>query len=888
MEGRIVISFRVAGGPGRGFVERARALRARLETIGAVLVGWDATKVSFAVDDPKLEKTIRIVTTAGDDTATAESAWAVGIAQGTLDLIGTGTLAWGPPLVAASLLASKARPGEILCAESVRALRAGELVTMGTRIGRDGELRVRGARIDRAAPWRRQTVERLAGMRVAPLVGESVPHVPAAPGGVTILRADPGMGGTRVLTEIAASSARSLVVSPAGSGFEPLGALRRALARSLSRELSPHLMELADHLEGLLSGEGVSLDVAARLVTAFLWPKTTAGSSGALLIDDAKAIDPASLEACVRAAKGATSFGLVARLDATGSPPSVLGAMPRTAEIELTPLTREAAEELAAGCTNDALDATAKKRWARLGGGVPLGVVEAVAWGLASGELSWPAGSSLEANVKAHPRSRTSGRGRVRAPASYVKERASDETDAGRALLCLVALLGGEAKISRLVSILGVAGQRIDVESTVAELVSARWLVDTEEDWIALPSRTHQTALTGILDAPARQTLHRAAADVIDDEEGTFGRVEGAWHAAQAGDAKRAARTFLRAASATADAGLEASTTQLIAYARRTDPDCEEQALELLANALSRTHSLAPNVPAATAGLASAPPIRLIPPPPQAKPPTVPPPPMPERRSDSMRAAVPAAAPAPAAPATEEDFPLDEPDSMVERALIVGPDDTARTLAQHDSEPPTLMKDDLPPMMSPPSAGRFPPIRSAKPDEIEVEEAAERNGHAPSDAPSSSHSGSNIAVRLGELAKEALIAGDNVSLERWVDGLRAAGESPIFTERMRAMARIVRGDIGDALRVLRRTRQQLDPKDHALRCQTSLAMGIALSVAGRPQEALLEGMDALARARQTGDEHAAKACVAFLAKLFTSVGRMNEAGKLKPSIIPPA
>lgn len=886
MEGRVVVSFRLAAGPGRGFVERARALRERLDAIGGMLVAWDATKLSFAVDDPKLEKTVALLTTAGRDTSEGESAWAVGIAQGTLDLLGgaSGTLAWGPPLVAASLLASKARPGEILCAESVRALRAGELVTMGIRIGRDGDLRVRGSRIDRQSPWRRQTVERLAGMRVAPLVGGSAPNLRATAGGVTVVRADPGMGGTRMLTEIAARSPRALVVSPAGPGFEPLGALRRALARSLSRELSPHLMELADHLEALLSGEGVALDVAARLVTAFLWPKAPADPIGALLIDDAKAVDPSSLEACVRAAKSATSFGLVARLDATGSPPSTLTAMPRAAELELSPLTREAGEELAAGCTNDTLDAVAKKRWARLGGGVPLGVVEAVAWGIASGELSWPAGSSDTA--KAHPRTRTSGRGRVRAAASYVKLRASDESDAGRTLLCLVALLGGEAKIGRLARILAVAGQRVDVEATVAELVSARWLFDTQEDWIALPSRTHQTALTGILDASEKQVLHRAAADVIDDEEGMFGRVDGAWHAAQAGDAKRAARTLLRAASATADAGLEASTTQLIAYARRTDPECEEQALELLSNALSRAHSLVPNPPQP-----SAPPIRIIPPPPQAKPPTVPPPPMPERRSESMRAAASAVAP-PDAPITEEDFAVNEPDSMIERAVIVGPDDTARNVAEHhDSEPPTLMKDGLPPMMSLPSTGRFPPIRSGNhvaPDDIDIEEAPPKDGDASADAPSSSRSGSNIAVRLGELAKEALLAGDNVSLERWVDGLRAAGENPIFTERMRAMARIVRGDIGDALRVLRRTRQQLDPKDHALRCQTSLAMGIALSVAGRPQEALLEGMDALARARQIGDERAAEACVAFLAKLFTSVGRADEANKLKPAVTPPA
>ena len=147
-------------------------------------------------------------------------------------------------------------------------------------------------------------------------------------------------------------------------------------------------------------------------------------------------------------------------------------------------------------------------------------------------------------------------------------------------------------------------------------------------------------------------------------------------------------------------------------------------------------------------------------------------------------------------------------------------------------------------------------------------------------------SGANIAVRLGELAKDALLNADNAALERWVDGLRAAGENPMFTERLRALSRLGRGDIGDALRVLRRTRSALDPKDHKLRCQTSLALGVALSVAGRPQEALLEGMDALARARYVGDERGAQACIAFLAKLFTSVGRA-ESERLRLSATPP-
>lgn len=857
MDGRIVISFRTGGGPGRGFLERARALRARAAAHGGVVVAWDATKVAFALDDPTLEKSLALATMSGADRTNEEDAWAIGIAQGALEPLGgdaTSTLAWGPPLVAASLLASAARPGEILCAQTLRQVRSGELLTVGTRLARDGELRVRGVRVDPACPWRRHAVEQLGRMRVAPLVGRQLPDPSrAVAGGLAIVRADPGTGGTRMLNEVAARAPHALVVSPSGSGFEPLGALRRAFARSLEHELSPHLMDLAEHLERLLSGEGVSIDVAARLVWAFLAPKTSPGKGplGALLVDDVKAVDPSSLEACVRAARGATSFELVARLDATGSLPSALATMPRTWEIELAPLTVDACEDLASGCTNDALDQVAKKRWGRLGGGAPLAVVEAVAWGIASAELVFT-------GDHAHARARTSGRGKVRPAADWIRLRAADESDAGRILLCLVALLGGEAKISRLARILDAADQRADVPATIEELVRARWLVDTQEDWVALPSRTHLTALGAILEEPVRKLLHHAAADVIESEEGTFGRVDGAFHAAQAGDVSRAARTFLAAASATADAGLEASTTQLIAYARRTDPACEEQALELLANALSRTHSLAPQEPAP-----AVPPVRIIPPPPAAKPATVPPPPVPARRSAGPPP-VPRPPPVPSAPA-EDEFPADEPDSMLERAVIVGPEQAYAARAAHaaaerargDSEPPTIMN----------------------------EEALANGSQHPSDLPAS-NTGASIASRLGELAKEALLAGDNVSLERWVDGLRAAGENPIFTERMRAMARIVKGDIGDALRVLRRTRGELDASDHALRCQTSLAMGIALSVAGRPQEALLEGMDALARARQIGDPHAARACLAFLAKLFASVGMANEAARLR-AVTPP-
>jgi hypothetical protein len=842
VEARLVLSFRAAGGKGRGFFERARALIDRARALQGVVVAWDALRIAFAFEVEKLLGVLSLASTDGEDTLDGDTPWAIGLAQGELKPLQLdankkeGGLAWGPALVAASILSSAAKPGEMLIAKSVRTQGLAPLLSHGYRNGHDGMLRVRGLRVDRRQPWRDRAIERLSSMRVPSLVRTALPKIEIAPGSVVLLRGDPGMGGTRLLNELASRLPRALVVSPVGSGFEPLGALRRAIGRSITRELSPRLLELALPLEALLSGEGVPLEMASRLVSAFLWPKTNAGVPGVLVIDDAKTIDPSSLEACVRAARGSTSFGLAARLDATSGLPSVLATLPKTSEVELQPLPRDTAEALAAACTSDALDPLAKKRWARLGGGVPLAVVEAIAWGIASGDIAWN-------NDRGVPRTRTAGRGKIRTASELIRLRARDESEGCRMVLALVAMLGGEAKVPRLARILEAAARRIDVDVAVEEAIRARWLADTQEDWVALPSRTHRDALATLLDEDVRREIHHFIANVIESEEGVFGRVEAAWHAAQANDGTRASRIVLEAAKATAEAHLEASTTQLIAFARRADPSCEEAALELLANALENSPSIAP------APGSAPPPLAFAPPPPRLP----------------------------------VDADGEEPDSMIERALIVDPDGRSHKsvvsssppaatyepeLERQDSEPPTLMKEGLAPMA--PNGGVPHSASSA---------ASSHPGSGP--PPSSQAPGSKIALRLGELAKDALLSADNAALERWVDGLRAAGESPIFTERMRAMARLGRGDIGDALRVLRRTRAQLDPQDHRLRCQTSLAMGVALSVAGRPQEALLEAMDALARARQIGDERGAKACLAFLAKLYTSVEKIDDAEKLR-------
>ena len=136
-----------------------------------------------------------------------------------------------------------------------------------------------------------------------------------------------------------------------------------------------------------------------------------------------------------------------------------------------------------------------------------------------------------------------------------------------------------------------------------------------------------------------------------------------------------------------------------------------------------------------------------------------------------------------------------------------------------------------------------------------------------------------LALRLAQLSRDALLGGDAQSLEKWSDGLKATGEKDALAERMRAMARLAKGRVGDALKALRDARSRAE-EEGALRarCQAALALGVGLAFAGRNDEALLEGLDALARAREAEDKQAEGACLAFLQKLFT--------GK-HPSIFPP-
>jgi hypothetical protein len=111
---------------------------------------------------------------------------------------------------------------------------------------------------------------------------------------------------------------------------------------------------------------------------------------------------------------------------------------------------------------------------------------------------------------------------------------------------------------------------------------------------------------------------------------------------------------------------------------------------------------------------------------------------------------------------------------------------------------------------------------------------------------------------------------------------RRAG-SPV-ADRLRTLAG---GDEGsgavEALADLRRARAAAEGGPPSARCQTALALAMALAIAGRPEEALLEAIDALARARESEDPRAIGACMALLAKLYAGAGKTGEAAALRES-----
>jgi hypothetical protein len=121
----------------------------------------------------------------------------------------------------------------------------------------------------------------------------------------------------------------------------------------------------------------------------------------------------------------------------------------------------------------------------------------------------------------------------------------------------------------------------------------------------------------------------------------------------------------------------------------------------------------------------------------------------------------------------------------------------------------------------------------------------------------------------------------NADILQIIEEARPLDAANRYVEASASVRRMLReGSVAaavDALPVLRRVRADADLQSPSSRCKTSLALALALSLIGRHEEALLEALDALARAREQGTPRPFEACRALIARLYAKTGRLEEA-----------
>ncbi|AUX39359.1 hypothetical protein SOCE26_007480 [Sorangium cellulosum] len=836
------------------YLARALALKKRAEALGATLCAWSAQTFSFEFTSDDIEEAVLLAALAAEDANVHPDArFAAGIAQGEMTYVGEAgrfsALSWGQPLLVAVMLARIAPPGEVLLDPALPAVAAGELMTLGVHRGVDGARRVRGLRLDAQQPLRRQVAESVARVCTPPLMGRDneLLELVLPSGSLAIVRAEAGAGGTRFLLELLRGLApsRGLFVAPIGASREPFGALRRALARAVARAAprapkgrarAPALPDrLTPALERLLAGHGVEPWTAAELLACWLAPSE--GRVGLVAVDDAAEVDDASLDAIAIAMGMGGGIRAVVRLGRSEPLPAPLTGIDAASTLALGPLSGPSAQALVRRLLDGCIDEAGARRWATRAPAFPLALREVICEGLESGALRW-IGRSVG------PRRRSAGRGRpartmtaaelAAPPASRPIEGRLRLLAVGpRTVLTALAMLGGDAPDAAVDALCESTGAP-RASAVEAALRGAGWAFRPEPGWLRLTSRTLRDVLLDAVPLGERAAWHLAAARVLEEHAGPLGLADAAWHAAQAGDRRAAAALATRAASAASDALLESSAAELLAFA-----DEQETSRDLpLDGPADGTSSQPPTYRT---------PIEVV-----------------GDAAEPQRA--PSSGERPGEAALRE-----EGGGSTGRRGAAAPD---RDGARRATPPPPA----TPTLTDGARAARPSAASSDFPDPPPLDEEFTLGSSEDPLAKTSESpvlSVNDIAVRLAELAKQALVQGDLRTLERLVGELRRTGEHQDLVDRMTGLISLGRGAKEEALRRFRIAAEADAPPSH--RARALLAYGVALASAGRTEGALLEALSALARAREAQDRHGEQACARFLARLAAATGHEEAA-----------
>lgn len=840
MPERIVVSLRFRRQNSRAPDERselesARLLLKRAEAMGAAVASWGPVTASFTFAPEDLEDAIEFV--AGEEVAPARQSMSAGISQGELlcflESRGAVELARGRVVSRSLALARLARAGEILVDADLEAVVRGDLLTSGSRTACVGGKELRGQLLDIDEPWRSAAERMLQQVRTPAMLGRALAmrQAAAAPGALTIVRAEPGLGGTRFLRECLTSSpGRRLYVGAAGFASEPLGALRKAIARSIEQGGMvnlPHAEQTV--LQALLDGKGADIASTAYLLEEWLAPPA-ASAPGIVVVDDANEVDAATLDVIATSLLGATRpFRCVARLDASSPLPAQFAPLPPGPEVELKTLSRPDSEKFVGSLLGHTGSAPWIQEWAHRGAGVPQAMTEAVLEAIASGELSMSTHG-----VKVRPRSIP--RGRVMAASDWIARRwGMLEADA-RSVLCAVAVLGGDAPAALVDSLLQAAADApVDLEGIATQLIVRGWLVEPQEQWLALPSRTHIKAVLECFPDARRPAWHRAASLVIEAAEGPLARAEAARQASLSSDRSRAARLYADAAKTASLALLEESSLELLAAARTEDPKLAQQ----IESSWPRSDGEHPSFHAPPSSFAAA----LV-----------------QKSHDEQRSSYPPVElPSGAAVAALQQVTVASSPVIPKAPAVPLVQAGAAALAASSPRPPI----DSVPEISIGEAIAEPraPMLSILPPDFAVKVKAV----------------DELAARLPLVAREALSAKDMRPLEQLAELEPMTGERQRVIDRVRAMVALNKGDRSEALRVLQEACLQADQCGLIEQSRSHLALALGLAQTGRALEALVEGIEALARARQASDATAETACLHFIHKVYEASGHQAEA-----------
>lgn len=917
------------------FFSQARELLLRAKAFGATLCtwSWDAISFSFQVDD--LEEAIGFVT--GPDSRDLLQRLTVGISQGAIErLAGEGEveLGWGPALQRAMLISLLGKSGEVLVDCEMLAVHHVQLVTRGTRSTLSAP-RLRAYLISAQDPFRAEaerTVERLVE---PPLLGreDAIDRLVVVPGTLATVRAPAGFGGTRLLQALAQreKGAVAVLMQPVGHGMEPLGTLRRAFARASATGHAPPLAgEHQATWKSLAGGGGAAPDAVADFLEAWLASGNDKG--GLLLLDDANEIDSATLDVVATALLGAQSpFRVVARLDRDAPLPAELAPLPPGPDVDLLALSEDQARAFVKACTGSVMRDEEADVWAERGGRIPLAIGEALAEGLSAGELAW-------SDAGARPRSIPPRAPTPTSAAGFVLRRMRFLAPSARAVLHALAVLGGDAPVRSVAALLEAAADiPVDLVLERERLTKGGWLRRPEPDWIALPSRTHLRMLVQSVPETRRAAWHRAASNHIE-AAGSLELADAAWHAAAANDRGRAQRLAQRAASLAQEAGLDSAARELFAFARAHDP-APRPRIESDTSGLVPRPPMASSpgdpedvFPVALAARGPKRPSRFTFPPVEvpegellSEPPSFPP-----DRTDSDEppslddsdllpdSSDLADAPGPGGtsePGTDHQDPIPRPPRVprvkapaprptppgtVRRPkleLLFEDEEASSTTGRSVGDPVPVLpqlpdEEDEPPTVRQPPPVR-PPLGSihelTEDDAIELMAPSLPEARAPTPIPvEETPDSERTIVDEGAGAERSaaprsdivdlLRSGDPERIVAWAQ--KAAEQEPVrarLAQRVRALAELHQGNRADAVRVLRVACEQARNMTAVEQSRSRLAFALGLASAGRSLEALLEGLEALSRAREAGDRLAERACVAFLRQLYEEQGQQSAA-----------